>query len=121
MGRMETPDLVNPCLSCGACCAYFRILLAWTETDEENPDGVPAAMTVPVSDFMRVMRGTERTPIRCAALTGEIGKSVRCSIYERRGTMCREFSPLSDDGTANEACDQARAAYGLPPLHRTHP
>jgi hypothetical protein len=30
------------------------------------------------------MRGTEQVPIRCAALTGQVGQQVACRIYELR-------------------------------------
>lgn len=116
---MSVPDDENPCLTCGACCAYFRILLNWTEVDEFHPDGVPETMTARVTDYLRVMLGTDEPPTRCIALEGEVGVSVRCKIYEKRCSMCREFSPLFwDDGTPNEACDRARAAFNLCPLKR---
>ena len=51
-----------------------------------------------------------------SALKGEIGESVHCSIYRHRPSPCREFSQSGEGGEVNEACNRARARYGLPPL-----
>ncbi len=64
------------------------------------------------------MRGTGNTPVRCAALQGDLGKSVHCGIYSVRPTVCREFWPSFENGKHNPACDDARAALGLPALTR---
>lgn len=47
---------------------------------------------------------------------GEIGQSVSCAIYLDRPSPCREFDQSGENGVRNEACDRARARYGLPPL-----
>ena len=107
---------VNPCLSCGACCAYFRASFYWAEGDDASPEGVPVGLTEKLTPHLRVMRGTDRRPPRCVALLGEIGSAVRCSIHPRRSSVCREFVPSWEDGTHNPRCDQARAAWGLRPL-----
>ncbi len=106
------------CRTCGACCAYCRILVNWTEVDDFAPGGIPASMTVRLGEHVRIMAGTEGPPGRCVALEGRIGHFVTCSIYDRRGTLCREFNPEHDDGSPNEMCDRARRAHGLPPLER---
>lgn len=62
------------------------------------------------------MRGTDGKFPRCIALEGSIGQSVRCSIYERRASPCRNFQASWVDGQHNERCDKARAAHGLLPL-----
>lgn len=106
----------NPCLSCGACCACFRVSFHWLET-ESDPGGItPAELTVPVTNHLVAMRGTDRNPPRCVALVGRIGESVHCSIYERRASPCRDFPASWADGRRNERCDRSRAAHGLPPL-----
>jgi Fe-S-cluster containining protein len=104
----------NPCLSCGACCAFFRASFYWGETDALTPDGVPSHMTIKLNDFKVAMQGTEKHPPRCTALTGTIGVAVACSIYERRSSVCRNFLPAWQDTTANPRCRQARLAHGLP-------
>jgi len=62
------------------------------------------------------MRGSDRSTPRCVALAGDIGSSVRCTIYEHRASPCRDFPYSWADGVHNERCDRARAAHGLPPL-----
>lgn len=109
------------CRTCGACCAHFRILVNWTEVDDFAPGGIPAAMTVRLGEHVRIMAGTEGPPGRCVALEGRIGHHVTCSIYDGRGSLCREFNPTNPDGEPNDACDEARRAHGLPPLPRKEP
>lgn len=108
---MSTP--ANPCVSCGACCASFRVdfhpaelaggAFAWGT-------GVPPAMTVPVTPQLLRMGGTDASPPRCVALAGEIGVGVACLIYAGRPSPCREFD------TSHDACARARSRHGLPPL-----
>lgn len=103
----------NPCASCGACCGAFRVdfhpvelagsAYAWGE-------GVPREMTVPVTAQLVRMAGTDASPPRCIALTGEIGVAVACSIYEGRPSPCREFD------IEHDACARARKRHGLAPL-----
>jgi uncharacterized protein len=97
----------DPCQSCGACCAAFRVSFYWGETDEAPGGTVPAALTEKINDHLTCMRGTESAPVRCVALAGEIGQDVKCNIYEFRSTTCREFMRGSD------SCNDARARYGL--------
>jgi len=108
--------MLNPCLSCGACCAFFRASFYWREADDQSPGGVPVGMTRDLDPMRRVMKGTSGPDPWCVALTGEIGTRVKCAIYEKRSTVCRKFVPSFRDGERNEDCDRARAAHGLPPL-----
>lgn len=106
---------LNPCVSCGACCAYFRVSFYWAEA--ENGGGVvPSSLTEQVTPFLSCMQGTNRKTPRCTALEGNIGQSVSCSIYLNRPSACREFDMSGEHDTPNEACDRARAHYGLPAL-----
>ena len=98
------------CQRCGACCAAFRVSFYWSETDAHPEGAVPASLTVPVSPYHVAMRGTERSPVRCAALDGEVGVQVSCRIYDRRSTTCREFD------AGDDRCDEARRRHGLAPL-----
>jgi uncharacterized protein len=109
----------NPCLTCGACCAYFRVSFYWGETDDARPGGVPAHLTEKLNDVYAVMKDTNRVHPWCIALDGDIGKKVACSIYERRPQVCRDI-PFSyaDGGGPEEKCDKARRAWGLPPLKK---
>jgi len=106
----------NPCLSCGACCAWFRVSFYWRECDDQCPGGVPAGLTEDLGPFRRVMKGTGRIPPRCIALEGEVGTSVYCSIYARRPGICREVEASYATGRPSEQCDKARLAFGMLPL-----
>lgn len=99
----------NPCLSCGACCASFRVSFYWAEP-------VPEALTEALTPQRACMRGTNQAAPRCTALLGTLGESVRCSIYAQRPSPCREFMPAWAEQQANAACDRARLQWGLPPL-----
>ncbi len=106
----------NPCLSCGACCAYFRVSFHWTETTDYSSGTVPIELTEPVDGFRQAMRGTSQKQPRCVALDGTIGSAVHCAIYTKRSSTCQEFMPSWEDGTPNPLCDKARLNYGLLPL-----
>jgi hypothetical protein len=107
---------VNPCVSCGACCAYYRASFYWGEADNAPGGTVPVDLTEKLNDFRRVMRGTSEKNPRCIALLGTIGQAVRCSIYELRSSVCRDFPVSWEQGVHNERCDRARAAWGLAPV-----
>lgn len=100
---------MSACQQCGACCAGYRVDFSVEELDE-NGGTVPVGLTVPLTDTLCRMRGTDHSPPRCAALTGRIGVQVGCGIYEWRSSPCREFSEGSD------ACTRARQRQGLPAL-----
>ena len=106
----------NPCITCGACCAYFRASFYWAETDLHSGGTVPAQMTEKLTPFRSVMKGTNQPNPRCIALEGEIGSCVSCSIYEQRASVCRDFEFSWQNGAPHDRCDKARAAWGLPPL-----
>ena len=77
---------------------------------EEHGGCVPAGLSVPVTEGILRMRGTDHARPRCAALTGQVGQQAICGIYEWRPSPCREFEEGSD------ACARARSRHGLPPL-----
>jgi Fe-S-cluster containining protein len=106
----------NPCVTCGACCAYFRASFHWSEADSVTGGLTPPHLTAKLTPHHAVMRGTEQQTPRCIALEGAIGKAVKCAIHPLRPSPCREFRASWIDGVHNERCDQARAAHGLPPL-----
>jgi Fe-S-cluster containining protein len=106
----------NPCITCGACCAHFRVSFYWGEAEDAKPDGVPLSMCDDLNTMYRGMKGTNCVSPRCIALLGDIGVQVACTIYERRSSVCRDFAPAWENGQPNPRCDEARLAYGLPPL-----
>lgn len=93
----------NPCLSCGACCAHFRIVL-----HREELVHVPLKLTNQLNEQSFCMRGTDVYPPRCIALEGEVGQAVRCSIYADRPQVCREFNEYELDGSPNPSCFKLR-------------
>ena len=108
--------MADPCLSCGACCASFRVDFHVSDLESQPGGCVPVALTVPVTATLVRMRGTDDGPPRCIALEGEIGGAVRCTIYVQRPGPCRDFAPYAGVGIGDDACDAARRRYGLPPL-----
>ncbi len=106
----------NPCLACGACCAFFRVSFHWAESTAGKPQGVPEEMTSPVTPHRLAMLGTLSKPARCVALKGVLGEAVFCSIHPARSSPCRDFTASWENGVHNADCDRARAAHGLPPL-----
>ncbi|WP_454122835.1 YkgJ family cysteine cluster protein [Kosakonia sp. Marseille-Q7440] len=108
---------LNPCMSCGACCAYFRVSFYWAEADDAGGP-VPVQLTEPLTPFLRCMSGTNQKQSRCVALVGTPGENATCSIYAQRPSPCREFQMSGEAGEVNEACDRARARYGLAPLYK---
>ncbi|MEJ2508519.1 MAG: YkgJ family cysteine cluster protein [Gammaproteobacteria bacterium] len=106
----------SPCLSCGACCAHFRVSFYWSEAESFLGGRVPIALTAPLGRHRLAMAGTDCAAPRCVALHGTVGDTLRCSIYDDRPSPCRDFVPSWQDGRPNPRCDEARAAYGLAPL-----
>lgn len=107
---------MHPCLSCGACCAYFKVAFYWSEADRFAGGTVPAELTEAAGGLRVAMRGTQARPARCTALQGEVGQSVSCNIYAERPSPCRELLPSWQDGKPDDKCDRARLAHGLPVL-----
>lgn len=106
----------NPCLSCGACCACFRVSFYWGESDAAPGGYVPAELTQAISPYRAAMQGTDQPEPRCIALQGEVGTQVFCTIHPKRPSPCREFHASWENGALNEACDRARQKYQLAPL-----
>ena len=92
---------VPSCQSCGACCAYSREWPRFTLEDDADLARIPAAF---IDDGLGRMRCHGD---RCAALSGEIGRTTACTIYAVRPQVCRACLPGDD------ACRMARARFGL--------
>lgn len=105
----------SPCLSCGACCAFFRVSFYWAELASAGGQ-VPDSHADPLPPHRAVMRGTHSATPRCAALQGRVGEAVCCSIYENRPSPCREFTSSVEVPGGAPDCERARRAVGLPPL-----
>ena len=101
--------MTHPCLTCGACCASFRVDFPVQELDGAG-GRVPAGLAGALTEQLCRMRGTDHRSPRCAALTGKVGEKAACAIYEWRPSPCREFA------AGSQACDRARMRQGLPPF-----
>lgn len=111
----------NPCITCGACCAYYRISFYWSEACNEAGGTVPAELTEKVNSHFVAMKKIGDSPSRCVALQGTIGANVSCNIYPDRSSTCREFAIAWEHGEANDKCNKARMAHGLPPIEPPKP
>lgn len=103
----------HPCLSCGACCANFRVSLHWSEAEPTLGGRVPVELTEPVRAHELAMRGTSRTNPRCVALDADIGRFSRCTIHARRPAACAAVVASWEFGEVSAQCDRARRAHGL--------
>ncbi|PJK14169.1 zinc/iron-chelating domain-containing protein [Lysobacteraceae bacterium NML07-0707] len=106
----------HPCLTCGACCAHYRVGMHWSETEPELGGRVPVALTESLRLHERAMRGTCSNTPRCIALDAEIGRYSRCTIHPQRPSACEALPASWEFGAPSRQCDIARAAYGLPVL-----
>lgn len=93
--RAAVPD----CQACGCCCA-------WSDTwpvlmGPRDGEGIPDDLI----DFDN--QRMQSWGHRCAALEGEIGCRVGCSVYADRPLVCREFQAGSDD------CRMVRRRFGF--------
>ncbi len=101
----------NPCLNCGACCDHFRI--SFYQGELKSMGGyVPDEKVISLTPFRAVMKGTESGG-RCSCLIGEVGKSIGCSIYENRPSVCRAYHVWDENGIANSDCNRLRKKIGL--------
>ena len=109
--------LESPCLSCGACCAHFRVSFYCGEVADSAGGTVPPELVSQVGPLRACMKGTEYGGQRCVALRGELGQpGIHCAIYELRPSPCRDVPTWEADGTPNPDCQRLRLAIGLPPL-----
>lgn len=108
--------MAHPCLSCGACCAYFRVSFHWSEADPDLGGRVPIELTETLRGHERAMRGTNAASPRCIALDADIGRYSRCTIHDSRPSTCALVPASLEFGQRSTQCDRSRAAYGLHPL-----
>ena len=92
----------DACLTCGACCAFFRVSFYWAE-GESMPEEAVEVLTPVYS----CMKGTNQKNSRCIMLSGEIGQQVSCTMYEQRSSSCKGVQ------TGDSQCRKARQGYGL--------
>lgn len=107
LSQLVTQD---SCLTCGACCAHFRVSFYWAEGLH-----LPEHYTEPVTAVYSCMTGTNQANPRCIALEGEVGVNVSCSVYAARSTSCKEVQ------AGDTQCNKARARYNMIPLVQIEP
>ena len=95
---------MNPCRSCGACCAFSPDWPRFTTEDDAVLARIPEELVARDGSRMRCLGD------RCSALRGEVGMATSCAVYEMRPEVCRDCVP--GDG----ACLMARERFGLPPI-----
>ncbi len=99
-GDADTETLPD-CQTCGACCSYSSEWPRFTmETDE-------ALDLIPPQFVAADQRGMRCEGERCSALSGRIGVSTSCTIYDVRPDVCRACLP------GDSECRTARWAFGL--------
>ena len=89
------------CQTCGACCSYSSEWPRFTMESDEDLDLIPARFVAEDG------RGMRCDGSRCSALSGRVGVSAACMIYEVRPDVCRACNPGDDE------CRTARAAFAL--------
>lgn len=88
------------CLTCGACCNFFKIItINYNDYDSLHESIKPFIMQSvppcnPVNFNMITIEAENKFP-RCTALQGVVGEKVHCSVYEHRPPACRSFKPGS--------------------------
>lgn len=97
VGGASVPD----CQTCGACCSYSEEWPRFTMESDEALDLIPQQFVA--AD----QRGMRCDGSRCSALSGVVGKSTACVVYDVRPDVCRACV------AGDYACRTARAAFGL--------
>ncbi|TLD77063.1 YkgJ family cysteine cluster protein [Escherichia coli] len=110
--KMSNP---NPYMTCGACCAFFRVSFYWAEADDAGGN-VPASLTEQISPLssLYARHQSEKSPMSRSG--HHPAENAYCSVYKNRPSICREFAMSGENGEINEACNRARAKYGLPEI-----
>ncbi len=103
-------------MTCGVCCSHFRVSFYHGEVDDMPFGTVPGDMVEKLNETRACMKGTNQSNPRCVALSGTLGVSVTCTVYDKRPSPCREFNIWDENGEANPACQRLRIAFGLPVL-----
>ncbi|THB76439.1 MAG: YkgJ family cysteine cluster protein [Desulfobacteraceae bacterium] len=106
----------SQCQTCGACCAFYRVIFPSCEISNPKTFSVPINMTQQYDLSQSIMKGTESETPRCMALIGNVGFNVSCSIYHNRSSTCRKFEQSWKKNLGNRLCDKARSVYGLQPF-----
>ena len=110
--EVDTSDKQPPCVSCGACCNYFKIKFDRPTNPQVPWDKITFYKSTNLSEV--AMKGAEKFRGKCSALEGTIGERAICTIYERRPDVCAAFPVYLKNGKQNPKCIKAREYHGLP-------
>ena len=94
------------CLSCGACCAAFRVDFHCSDLGTATAPGVPLELVVPLTATLVRMRGTDDAPPRCAALA--VGETMAGPGKRFRATFTQSMRTTSTDCLA-WCCPEVRS------------
>lgn len=116
----KVPTSELDCMKCGACCVAPYDQESWVDILREDVDRLtkserrrlvarrrptPALGSEPLLRFKTKVN--RQGHVVCKALSGLVGLNCKCSVYERRPTICQDFSPGSG------LCRDARKEAGL--------
>ncbi len=96
------------CDCCGACCGSYFIF-ASAEDARREPRIIAEARQLPASQATPEYQ-YHLYPLPFLEACGFLGEDRRCSIYETRPDVCRQFA------AGDHQCQLARERKGLPPL-----
>ena len=117
-GRARKPQnarVIYDCQSCGACCCntdenraerYVDYVQVTARSPLSKQPALLRKLTVLNDKGERHMRLVGREQ-RCAALSGELGARVSCTIYQLRPAACRRVQPGSKE------CKRDRLERGI--------
>lgn len=92
--------MASPCDTCskpGSCCKGFILSPLFSPANwERDAPQTLAHLGVPFFRVVEAVRapGDEMVAVRCDC--DRIGVDGRCTDYENRPSVCRDYSPLSD-------------------------
>lgn len=113
---------VNPCETCGACCAFYTkkanlVPIQITREDEQIQPYVEPSSELPIfsldtsyTHIMKVKLDKGLCQTICIVFKGEVGKSAKCGIHDFKPKACRTFK------IGEDRCNNARQFYGLLPI-----
>ena len=114
--RVEKAQIVYDCVTCGACCynpdenreiEYIDYIEIETSDPIMKKPELVRRLVVLDDDLLPHMRLNHHQ--RCAALKGQLGVKVGCSIYQDRPSACRSFT------AGSKRCKQYRKERGVDP------
>ncbi len=101
---------INPCMTCGACCAYFRVSFYWAEADDAGglvPSALTEPLTLPPALHERHQPAPEPLRVRCQATSVTPSTALFMKTVPHRAAnspcpvrMVRKMTPATGRGRA---------------------